>query len=203
MSTRNWHDCLLTLVVYLPPPLMTLVIQAWSPTRSTRAPHNLSVSPHDAFHYINELKPTHCSRICLKEGVIEPSSSPWTSPIVLVKKKDGSTHFCVHYCKLNEVTVKDSYSKDRPLLGCACRMQLLFHPRPLQWVLAGGYERRMTSLQHRQWLVAVHRHEFWSLQCPCDLWAAGGECVVWRTMGDVFPLLRWHHSPWYRVWRSN
>lgn len=39
----------------------------------------------------------------LERGVTEPLTSPWASPIVLVRKKDG-TRFCVDYRKLNDVT---------------------------------------------------------------------------------------------------
>ena len=48
-----------------------------------------------------------------EQGVVEPSNSPWMSPIVLVKKKDGTQRFCVDYRKLNEVTRKDSYPLSR------------------------------------------------------------------------------------------
>jgi len=44
-----------------------------------------------------------------RQGMIEESQSPWVSPAVMVKKKDGTVRFCVDYRKLNAVTVKDSY----------------------------------------------------------------------------------------------
>ncbi|CAF3465864.1 unnamed protein product [Rotaria socialis] len=45
--------------------------------------------------------------------IIEPSTSPWCSPVVLVRQKDGSTRFCVNYRKLNDTSVKDSFPLPR------------------------------------------------------------------------------------------
>ena len=41
-------------------------------------------------------------------GIIERSDSPYTSPIVLVNKRDGTNRFCVDFRKLNKITVFDA-----------------------------------------------------------------------------------------------
>ena len=49
----------------------------------------------------------------LRQGVIEPATSPWASNIVLVKKKDNTFRCCVDYRRLNQVTRGDAYPLPR------------------------------------------------------------------------------------------
>lgn len=46
----------------------------------------------------------------LKEDVVEPSDSPWSSPVLLTPKKNGELRFCLDSRKLNLITKKDAYS---------------------------------------------------------------------------------------------
>jgi hypothetical protein len=49
----------------------------------------------------------------LDKGYICPSSSPWGSPALFLKQKDGSLRMCVDYRPLNAVTVKNKYPLPR------------------------------------------------------------------------------------------
>jgi hypothetical protein len=49
----------------------------------------------------------------LDKGYILPSSSPWGSPALFVKKKNGSLRMCVDYRPLNAVTINNKYPLPR------------------------------------------------------------------------------------------
>ena len=65
--------------------------------------------PYRVNHDTQQKSDTHIHNM-LENGIIEYSNSAWSSPVLLVKKKDTTeTRFCVDYRRLNKVTVKDSY----------------------------------------------------------------------------------------------
>lgn len=76
--------------------------QAAKATRMKKHPH-----PHDV-----ETVRKHLQEL-LDAGVIHESESPFSSPVVVVRKKNGQVRLCIDYRKLNLQTVKDAYALPR------------------------------------------------------------------------------------------
>ncbi|PNY00428.1 hypothetical protein L195_g023708, partial [Trifolium pratense] len=74
----------------------------------TPAAPPVNIKPYRYPHYQKEAM-TNIIVDMLKEGLIQPSTSPYSSPVLLVKKKDGSWRFCVDYRALNAITIKDRF----------------------------------------------------------------------------------------------
>ena len=49
----------------------------------------------------------------MKKQFIRPSTLPWGAPMLLVKKKDGSSRLCVDYRQLNKMIIKNKYPLSR------------------------------------------------------------------------------------------
>ena len=68
--------------------------------------------PYRAEHRVRAIEKAEIGRM-REEGVIEPASAEWASPVVLVPRKDGTLRFCVDYRRLNALTRRDSYTIPR------------------------------------------------------------------------------------------
>ena len=75
----------------------------WSSSSYIHTPVYRVMSPHKLPSLEKEVKGL------LEAGLIEPSTSPWASPIILVPKPGGAVRFCVDCRKLNHITVPDSF----------------------------------------------------------------------------------------------
>ena len=110
---RKLYNLLLSHADFLPQEMMTL--------GGLHLSHTISTGSHRPIrkHAIIRMPPYQKSKVkqllenMLSRDVIQPSNSPWASPIVVVRKKDGSARFCVDYRKLNSIAHKDAYPLPR------------------------------------------------------------------------------------------
>ena len=124
----------------------------------------------------------------LADGKIQPSISAWASPIVLVRKKDGSMRFCIDYRRLNDKTHKDAYPLpkiDEALdqLAGSCYWSCLD--------LASGYwQVAMHPDSVEQTAFCTHMGLFEWLVMPFGL--CNAPAVFERLMDKVLQGLQWH-----------
>nr|GEV42480.1 reverse transcriptase domain-containing protein [Tanacetum cinerariifolium] len=86
-------------VVHIPIDGETLIIQGTTLVDS--APYRLA---HSKMQELSNQLPELIDR-----GFIRPSTSPWRTPVLFVKKKDGSFRMCINYQEFNKLTVKNHY----------------------------------------------------------------------------------------------
>ena len=91
-----------------------------APSKANNVSHTIDTGTNKPIH-VPKYRVSHKERPIIEKHVkemihnkvIEPSKSPWSFPIVLVPKKDGTIRFCVDYRRLNDITKKDSYALPR------------------------------------------------------------------------------------------
>lgn len=97
------YDDIFSVIVGLPP---VWEFDHWIPLLPVTAPFKV----HPYYYPHSQKAEMECLvEEMLAEGIIHPSSSPFSLPVIFVKKKDGSCRFCVDYRALNAITVKDRF----------------------------------------------------------------------------------------------
>ncbi|KAI9550030.1 hypothetical protein GHT06_007621 [Daphnia sinensis] len=120
----------------------------------------------------------------IAEKIIRPSSSSWSSPVVLVRKKSGEVRFCIDYRRLNSVTERDGYPLPRveDVLG---RLSGAKYFSSLD--LESGFWQMAVAEEHREKTAFVTPDGLFEfLRLPFGLCALGDAGLVLNTKKCVF-----------------
>ena len=103
----------------------------------------------------------------LKHGIVRPSKSPYSSPVVIVTKKDGGMRFCIDYRRLNDQTKIDQY----PLPKIDDALDSLSGARYFSTLdLASGYwQLRVAEEDIEKTAFSCHRGLFEFVRMPFGL----------------------------------
>ncbi|KAA3487365.1 Retrotransposon protein [Gossypium australe] len=105
----------------------------------------------------------------MDKGFARPSHSPWSTPVLFVKKKDGSMRLCTDYRQLNKVTVNNKYPLPRIYdLFDQLKGATVFSKIDLR---LGYYQLRVKDyISDEVWALRIFSHAFWLNKCPCGVY---------------------------------
>ncbi|XP_073948349.1 uncharacterized protein [Choristoneura fumiferana] len=133
-SSNDWYlsfmcsFCVSDVIGYMKDPELQeevrQVVETYRPNKTKEAPVQLRITLKDdvpvaqrprRLALAEQQEVERQVKQCLEDGVVRVSYSEYASPLVLVKKKDGSTRICVDYRQINKKMVKDEYPL--PVIG--------------------------------------------------------------------------------------
>ena len=123
----------------------------------------------------------------LSMKVIEPSTSEWAAPVVLVPKPDGSMRFCIDYRKLNSITERDMYPLPRmdhclDSLGDACVFSTLD-------ANAGYWHIRFSKEDREKTSFICHDGTYQFIRMPFGL--VNAPATFQRAMDVILSSVKW------------
>ena len=148
--------------------------------------HSIETTGRPVFAKARRLDPEklQCAKKEFQEleaaGIIRRSNSPWSSPLHMVKKKDGSWRPCGDYRRLNLATTPDQYPLPNmqdvaaKLHGCTVfsKVDLV---KGYHQVLVAPWRRAKDGHCHTIWPFQVRLYAFWPTECRTDIPKADGQ----------------------------